>query len=420
VLAPLGAVLLAVESSPRVTGTGTPDAAAAARVRELAARFQVLVENDSAAGVFTVSEADMNAALASVSRVLPGVAGRVAVRDGQMEAGFSAGAPYLPEGRWINLQATVAASEDGLAVTRLQVGRLPLPPGPTLWALRVGLDGALGDGIGTAVLRWIAALQIDPPNITLVLEPGELTGAGRVERLKARLRAMAAGTTEPGRVRAHLRALHSAAEDGKLAGEDGSLLPYLAYTVAQAGAHEAADPRSEMRAAIFALALYCGDPRFGGAIGVWLPGSMQGARNHCAEATLAGRQDIVRHFVLSAGIHAASTDRTVLGLGELKELLDSNPGGTGFSFDDMAANLAGARYAALLMEAPPAVWPDLAAAITTEADVMPPIDGLPEGLDAEAFQAAYGDIDSPAYRELMAEIEDRIDALPLPRRVPAD
>ncbi len=345
-LAPVAAALLAVESSPRVTGTGTPDAAAAARVRDLAKRLQVLVKKESAAGVLTFSEADMNAALASVSRVLPGVAGRVAVRDGQMEAGFSAGAPYMPEGRWINLQATLAASEDGLAVTRLQVGRLPLPPGPTLWALRVGLDSALGDGIGTAVLRWIAALQIDPPNITLVLEPGELTGAGRVERLKARLRAMAAGATEPGRVRAHLRALHGAAQDRELAAGDGSVLPYLAYTVAQAGAHEAADPRSEMRAAIFALALYCGDPRFGGAIGVWLPGSMQGARNHCAEATLAGRQDIVRHFVLSAGIHAASTDRTVLGLGELKELLDSNPGGTGFSFDDMAANLAGARYAA--------------------------------------------------------------------------
>ncbi len=72
------------------------------------------------------------------------------------------------------------------------------------------------------------------------------------------------------------------------------------------------------------------------------------------------------------------------------------------------------------MEAPPAVWPQLAAAITTEADVMPPIDGLPEGLDAEAFQAAYGDIDSPAYRGLLAEIETRIDALPLHHRVPAD
>jgi hypothetical protein len=344
----------------------------------------------------------------------------VAGRDGQLEAAFSAAVSFLPERRWINLQATLAASDRGLEVARLRVGRLALPPGPTVWALRRGLDAYLGDGIGTAALRWIAALKIEAPDVTLVLDPGELTGAGRVERLKARLRAMAAGTTDPRRVRAHLRALHQAAREGELPGDGGSVLPYLAYTAAQGPALDTVDPRSEMRAALFALALYCGDPRFGGAIGVWLPGSMQGTRNQCAEATLAGRQDFVRHFVLSAGIHAASTERAVVGLGELKELLDSSPGGTGFSFDDMAANLAGVRFAALLMDAPPATWPGLAAAITAESDVMPPVEGLPAGLDAEAFEAAYGDIDSRAYRELLAEIEGRIDALPLHRRMPAD
>jgi hypothetical protein len=364
----------------------------------------------------------MNAAFASIARVRPGVAGRVTVGARRLDVAVSAGAPLMPAGLWANLQATLTASERGLEISRVSLGRLPLPVVLVEPALRFGLDRALGDGTGAAVLRWIADLRIDPPRVTLAVAPGEFTGGGRLERLKHRLRALATGTTEPRRVHVHLMALHRAAGAWEAAGENRSLVPYLAQTVALAGAHahEAAEPQAEMRAAIFAVALYCGDPRFGLAIGVAVPGSMTGARSHCTQATLAGRQDLVRHFVLSAGIHAASTDRAVLGLSELKELLDSNPGGSGFSFDDMAANLSGARLASLLMAAPPADWAALGAAIAAEEDVLPPIDGLPAGLPAEVFQARYGDIDSPAYRALLAEIDARIDALPLYSHTPAD
>ncbi len=102
-------------------------------------------------------------------------------------------------------------------------------------------------------------------------------------------------------------------------------------------------------------------------------------------------------------------------MGELKELLDSNEGGSGFSFDDLAADLAGARFARAFLEAPRADWPALIARITREEDVMPALDGLPEGMSAAEFGQRYGDVDSPAYRTMMDEITSRIDVLPLYR-----
>ena len=49
--------------------------------------------------------------------------------------------------------------------------------------------------------------------------------------------------------------------------------------------------RDELKAALYALTLYCGDERFGAAIGVELNARMRGA-NRCAGTTLEGRDDL--------------------------------------------------------------------------------------------------------------------------------
>ena len=48
-----------------------------------------------------------------------------------------------------------------------------------------------------------------------------------------------------------------------------------------------------------------------------------------------------------------------------------------------------------------------------EADLMPSVAGLPSGLPAAEFRALFGDVDSDAYAALVAEIERRVEALPL-------
>ncbi len=129
--------------------------------------------------------------------------------------------------------------------------------------------------------------------------------------------------------------------------------------------------------------------------------------------TLRDRDDLRKHFTVSAGLYAMRSDAAVLGVGEIKELLDSRKGGSGFSLDDMAANAAGVRFASEFLGAPASDWAGMLDLVRTEDDILPSLEGLDSGMTAEEFERRYGDIDSPAYRDATAEIERRIDALPL-------
>jgi hypothetical protein len=124
--------------------------------------------------------------------------------------------------------------------------------------------------------------------------------------------------------------------------------------------------------------------------------------------------------VVSAGLYASRVGGATLGIGELKELVDSAAGGSGFSFDDMAANLAGIRLATLLLETPAEGWTGILGRIGSESDLMPAIDDLPSGMTEAEFVARFGSLESPGYAAVIAEIERRIEALPLYRPAAPD
>jgi hypothetical protein len=414
---PLGVAalaLLAIEGEPRVAEP-PPDAAAVTRARDMAESLRDLLATDGAAGSWTVDEATLNGALASGRRVVPGVAGRVRVEDAAVIE-VSAGSPWLPEGLWANLRLDVAPSDGGLRIAAARIGRLPLPPWLVEHGLRLTADRLLGDGLGSAALDAVAAVTIAPPEVTVRFE--EAGRAALFERLAARARA-ATGSDDTMEIHQQLWFIDKAGKSGDLPHE-GSMLPWLRHAVTTSLGRKHGGPMpARLQGALLALMIYCGDADLGQAVGVELSERRLGANNHCDGTTLAGRDDLKRHFVVSAGIQAAASGRTAFGLGELKELLDSNLGGSGFSFDDMAADIAGARFAAAFLAAPPEDWPAMLAMIESEADVLPSLDGLPSGLSEAEFRTRYGDVDSAAYRQQVAEIEARVDALPLHRRFAA-
>jgi hypothetical protein len=98
----------------------------------------------------------------------------------------------------------------------------------------------------------------------------------------------------------------------------------------------------------------------------------------------------------------------------LREIDDSRRG-SGFSFADLAANRTGARFGSDAVSSPDTARRLLARLLAGagEADVMPDVAGLPEGLGEAEFARRYGDTSSAAYRDQVAEIDRRIDALPL-------
>ncbi len=396
-----------------------PDATAAQDAMAAGQTLRAFIGSGASDGTLALPDRQIDALLASASRLAPGIAGAAELGADGALLHVSLGAPWLPGGVWVNASVGIAAPADELRVTSARIGRLPLPPGLVQAGLARAVDRVLGgEGVGQALIDGVVGVRVADGVAALDVSFAPDQRAELVARIREGL-AMHGDVASQEPLRAQVYWLHRLGAEGALDG-DGSVAPYFRAIVERAVRQTRRFPdmpdRDLAAAGLLALALYCGEPALSPAIGVGLTETQRGA-NTCDGTTLAGRDDLKRHFSVSAGLEAASNDATTLGIGELKELMDSGEGGTGFSFDDMTANRSGSRFARAFLATPRAEWPALAALIRSEADVLPPVDDLPTGLTEAEFVAKFGAVDSPEYRAMMAEIERRIDALPLYREL---
>jgi hypothetical protein len=125
--------------------------------------------------------------------------------------------------------------------------------------------------------------------------------------------------------------------------------------------------------------------------------------------TLHGRHDLAQHFSVSAALSAAMGEQAAESAGLLKEMLDAR-GGSGFSFADLSADLAGIAFARRLLEKPDRLA-DIEKSFTVADYALPP-KGLIEGLSAEQFAKQYGSLKDDRFLRVLADLRKRIDALP--------
>ena len=167
------------------------------------------------------------------------------------------------------------------------------------------------------------------------------------------------------------------------------------------------DPVEENRALLQAISLFClgrGLDRF-----VTEERAAKVVPPENIGLTLWGREDLVKHFFVSAGIAVSGGSKLSNFAGLAKEVDDSD-GGSGFSFADLAADRAGVRLAELATgsaQKASAIQQKMAA-VKTEDQFMPRIDNLPEGIMALQFKKRYSDFDSKAYTLVEDEIAQRI------------
>ena len=140
------------------------------------------------------------------------------------------------------------------------------------------------------------------------------------------------------------------------------------------------------------------------------PGVGQPARGECFPA----RQPVIRVFPAGGRVLEDCLLRA-LTVGLSKELMDSTPGGSGFSFVDMAANATGIRLAVAATRDQASAH-DLQVRVREDeyvAKLLPSVDGLPEQLSRDALQSDLGGLGGSETRRLLDEIDRRISALPL-------
>ena len=128
------------------------------------------------------------------------------------------------------------------------------------------------------------------------------------------------------------------------------------------------------------------------------------------------RDDLGRHFVGSAALAALLDRKFSDSIGLDKEYSDSKAI-SGFSFSDLAANLAGAQLGDLATASPGSArrvqeWMEQAA---SDADIMPSVGDLPDNLPEEVLKRRFGEPGAEAYQRVLEEIEARIAGVPLYR-----
>jgi hypothetical protein len=171
------------------------------------------------------------------------------------------------------------------------------------------------------------------------------------------------------------------------------------------------DVISENRAAIVVLAFYVNGKSFEQV----LPQMKARPRPVPHQVLLSQRDDFAKHFIVSAALAASAGSPLADAVGLYKEIADSR-GGSGFSFNYIAADRAGVRFgeSAARSAAANKLQTKVGAGII-DSDLMPATADLPEYLPGTEFKRRFGGIDGVEYKKMMAKIEQRVAALPLYR-----
>lgn len=398
------AVALALQHEPAVAERSPPDADDVGRALRLLRAHNPKRALAGAVSVVDVGQRDLEVLLNHGAWRFLGAATKVELQRGT--ALFHASVPlpewrFNPFGRWVNVQARFEQTGGLPAFASWRVGRVPLPA-------RLG-ERALLAAAGRAGLLPELQLAADVvrrvefgPQRAVVVYAWRLDSADRV--VEALL-----PPGEADRLRAYNARLVDWAARQPATPWTASAAPALATLFALARERSAvpgADPAAENRTAIVALTLYAN----GRGIDALLPAAGAWPRPRPLRLLLGGRDDFALHFLVSAALAAAGTGPLSQAIGIYKEIADSR-GGSGFSFNDIAADRAGTRFGDVAVEAPQRLQSALARGLH-ESDVMPPVADLPEFMPEAEFVRRYGGVGAPPYAAMLADIDRRVAALP--------
>jgi hypothetical protein len=311
------------------------------------------------------------------------------------------GSHRLPLGRWLDVAVTTRGGGKGFPPARLRIGAITLPEGATRQVF--GLARRLANGRGVRL----------PPLDSLVrdvaIARGSVAATIRLPQKTAIVDQISALESDPVD-RVAVARLYCGLATAQRRSPSADLTTHLHR--AFVGARGQESPAAYNRAAFVALAMLLVDPRAGD-----LAGSAVAETERCridpVRVTLHDREDLPKHWALSAALSAGAGGQLARALGEWKELADSlskqssfavgDP--SGFSFVDLAADRSGFGIAR-------AASGDDAARIAARLAIATPQDLLPvsllareESLTSAAFTKRYGSIDDPRYARMVAEID---------------
>jgi hypothetical protein len=347
-----------------------------------------------------ISEQELDLMLNYAASHFGSGAARAALRPATLRLQASAEIARSPFGRYVNVDATLRETGGLPHVDHLQIGRLRVPATIADYLLREGLRRMAATDRGELAAEIVKGASFANGRLTVTYVWSS--------EIEDRVRAVLLSPADQARLRAYHDRLVETAAKAPNRVSLAALMPRLFQTVLERGA--GGDVAVENRAAIVVLAFYA----TGTGLAAIAPQAAQWPQAARRTVTLAGRDDLPKHFLISAAIAAEAGSPLAYAIGLYKEVDDSRRG-SGFSFNDLGADRAGTRFGEIARQ-PPERARKLALALASgvgESDFMPDVADLPEFMPEAEFKRRYGGIGGPGYNDMMATIEARVASRPL-------
>ena len=403
-----GLALYALEKEPLVPRGAPADYATVAEGKAFLKRIMKQVESPGIEGTtLAVTERELNRLAQIGSHTFKWLNTDVGMVGSAINARVSVQLPANPFGEYLNLVAQIPQSSEGIGIDRISMGRLSYPGGWLLPLAAQLADSLLHHSQANLLLQGVSSIQVEGDTVFLNVSPPSDLKAN-LKQAVSTLQVYRLPEGEEKRVTHYYDLL---AKEGERVGRRSeSLSNYLSPLMSEAAKRSTGgSAMAENRAAIWALSIYYSNGGFEALIGKLVSSQRELVRSPSV-MTLAGRGDLVAHFLSSAAIALASQQGISVAVGEFKELLDSGDGGSGFSFADLAADRAGIQFVSLATasEAQARQVQEQLMLNASEASFFPDISGLAEGLDENQFRQQYGDVESQRYRQQVELIDQRI------------
>jgi hypothetical protein len=385
----LALFFLLTDASPSLQRTAQIGIADLERGKAIIDRLGLRRMRDGDMRKLVLTEADLDKGVNYLAHRFARGSASARIDAAQMIVRASLPLPVLP--RFLNLELVLDSGAEVLQPVQLRLGMLTLP---------AGLSGAL--------LQWFPAatpFRDDFAAARSLLDRASIRGrtlvmhfTWRGDAVKQVLTAGGGAGTDESTLRVYRERLAS------LGGADFAHL----LGAMMAFAHTRADdPVAENRAALTVLAEYAMGSRLLSKQGITVSQRRTGVK-------LAGRNDFAQHFAISAFLAATGGEHLSNMTGLFKELKDAK-GGSGFSFNDLAADRAGAYFGQFSTRSARSARQVQARLAQTRnaALFFPKVADLPEFIGEAEFRRRFGGVDKPGYRSMVRQIDARIEALPV-------
>ena len=364
-----------------------------------------------------LTQQELTSLSALVHRAFPAIASEVTISP---RGAFTALSYQLPKQRgFINTTLRILPCADKLCVGQLTIGSARLSGEWLINLVAMSVNYFIQQKLGDKLLNIIKGVEFSQNTMKAKLEfDSSLADESKQSALLTFMRDYLGFSQQSILANNYYHFLADAA----LQHEKGTSLANLINTLF-AKVHENIQQLSQQeavahnKAATIALVNYLGDNRFQLFFGKVQPITKLESMKRvilASSVTLNQRVDLQKHFVYSMALQLLSNEQASDAIGEFKEFLDTNKGGSGFSFADLLADRAGTRLAMMLSDNELDAW-QLAntLAVINEPQLLPTIEGLEEGIKQAQFSQRYKSIQSDAYKQAIQQVDQRLKALSL-------